>query len=649
MTAVGDSRDAEAGQARRRRPGGGKRRLSSIVILLSLVAILGIVTATVLSSLSLQAGTARAEIEDRLSELSGMAVEVGGDASFSLLPKTQLALTDIRIISQDEAGDAAMQIDAIVADLALWPALFGRTEIKRLSILRPELLSTGSFMRRASDREAEDGANPASGKSRRLTAVEAVIEMDPSTRERYDLTSRFLGAFLSRFGELDSVEIRDGVFRIDPAGGSLGISNASVTLSWPSKEAPARMSGSYVWNGQPTDLDVSLVSPLSFLSGEASDIDFELTSPPLSIEFDGRAATGGIGRFSGVLKVGTPSLGRSIRWLSDPRAVFPDLGPMSIEATVDGVGSNLALRNATVSLDGFEGSGSVEMAVADGRRPSLGGTLAFERLNLSNFTRAIAPLPATPFDLQRRLSVDFVDHLDLDLRLSAAAGEMGSVPFADLAATIKFKDGIATFDVGDASLLGGSGQARLSVDSRAASPRAVGFAGVTGIEASGLFAALGITTVGMSGTSDISAEIDTPVTNWGELFRRNRMKISVDARDGALSGFDPTVFLSEGTRPFALATQPTAIPFRSLRAELSSTGPRLAIEAVTLSGDVGAFEAKGVLSTATNTIDVKGSFLPGPSSRTAQGSLATSKPIGFTMSGEWPRPTVVSRIPAKPI
>ncbi|RYE72058.1 MAG: hypothetical protein EOP19_31025, partial [Hyphomicrobiales bacterium] len=349
---------------------------------------------------------------------------------------------------------------------------------------------------------------------------------DPALRP----LSRYIGAFLSRFGELRTLEIRDGVFRMAPGPGSLGVSNANITVAWPSKTSSARMSGSYVWNGQPTEIGLKIASPVDFLSGAASALDFTLASPPLTASFDGEASIAEAGSFSGKLALSTPSLTRSIRWLGDAGTLQPDIGPLSLVATLQGSDERLSLRDAKVSVGGFDGLGALEMTLPEGKRPFIGGTLAFDRLDLTGFTEAVAPLPQTPLDMQRRIPVDFVEGLDLDLRLSASDGAIGDLSFADLAATVKFKDGVATFDVGDITILGGQAQARMTVDSTLRPAVATGVASVSGVDTARLSDALGINGLLVTGASDVQADYSMPLGSWADLARRSKMTLSIATR-----------------------------------------------------------------------------------------------------------------------
>lgn len=606
----------------------GLRRWSGLAVL-GVVLLAAICAAVVASSaLSLKSATARSDIEAELSRLTGLPVFVGGAASFTLLPRTQISLADTRVGSRAGEADAVMTIDVIVADLDLWEALWGRTRIERLTLVRPELLSTNGFIR--------DTGTPGVG----TVATTPDSALQP--------LSRYVSAFLSRFGALRSVDIRDGVFRMAPGPGSLGISNANLTVAWPSPTSSARLTGSYVWNGEPTEIGLKIAAPVNFLDGAASAVDFTLASPPLTVSFDGEATLGGAGRFAGSLSVATSSLTHSIRWLGDAGTVLPDIGPLSIKAQLDASGRKLNLRQAAVSINGFTGLGALEMLIPEDKRPSIGGTLAFDQLDLTDLAEAVAPLPRTPLDMQRRIPVDFVDGLDLDLRLSAAEGMIVALPFNDLAATVKFKDGVATLDLGDIAILGGQAQARLSVDSKLRPAQLIGAASVEGVDAASLMSAAGVSALTLSGTSDIHADFSMPVSTWADLTRRSKIALSVTARNGALGGFDPQIFAVDAAKPLALAARDNALPFQSLRAKLKSTGPLVDIDSVVMAGSYGTLSATGSLSAATRSLDLFGSIEPMPAATPTVGPDAAT-PSRFRMLGLWPTPSISASLPTRPM
>jgi uncharacterized protein involved in outer membrane biogenesis len=631
----------------------GLRHWSGLTAIVVALLAMSIVAFAVLSGVTLQTGAARSDIERQLADLIGLPISVAGSSSLSLLPKTQIRIDHIRIGVPGNGGPPPLTVEAVVADLDLFDALLGRTSIEKLTVIRPEVYSIARFVTASTgeDGEAErqGGATAKTGRRGRPGEVfpSPSAPAHASGHPAYREISHYFAAFLTRLGDLRRVDVRDGVFRMAPGAGARRITGANFTIAWPSPDSAARMSGSYVWNGEPTEVDLKLAAPLEFLRGGPSAIDFSLSAPPLDVAFSGSGSTRGRSGFNGALKVSTPSLTRSVRWLGDPQATMPDLGAMAIDATLESTGQKLKLDDATVTIVGYSGRGAMEMLMAPGAVPAVSGTLAFDRLDLTGFAQALAPLPRNVLDFQQRISTGYFDKLDLDLRISAGEGAIGSVPITDLAATVKFKDGVAMFDVGDASMLGGQGQARIAIDSRVRSPTAKGSASVTGIDTARLLAAVGVDAVGVSGPSDLYAELGMPVTDWSDIARRLHLSLEIVARGGTLSGFDPEVFLAPGTKPFALATEASTIPFETLRARLTSNGPGVTIEALSLIGAAGRFEAAGAVSTATSEINLSGAFTP--RAGTNRPALGNSQPVSFRMTGEWPRPTVTTGPPVAPM
>ena len=110
----------------------------------------------------------------------------------------------------------------------------------------------------------------------------------------------------------------------------------------------------------------------------------------------------------------------------------------------------------------------------------VGGTLAFNDLNLTPIARSIAPYPRNALDFERPLAIEFAHAMQMEIRLSASDLMLGSVPFRDVAAVVSAGGGVAKLDVGDAAVFGGRGQAAITIEraDRAATARSVRRLGV---------------------------------------------------------------------------------------------------------------------------------------------------------------------------
>ncbi|OWK21955.1 hypothetical protein AJ88_13350 [Mesorhizobium amorphae CCBAU 01583] len=111
-----------------------------------------------------------------------------------------------------------------------------------------------------------------------------------------------------------------------------------------------------------------------------------------------------------------------------------------------------------MALDNNPGMGVLDFSFGESL-PVISGTLAFDTLDLRSFLSAFTPLAPTGEAGPGEINTSFADKINLDLRLSAAHATAGPVQLADVAATAQVKNGLAVFDISDASAFGGNIQA----------------------------------------------------------------------------------------------------------------------------------------------------------------------------------------------
>lgn len=578
-----------------------RRRVSLVA---GLCALAGIVAVSIawFSSLTLQSGTAQEELRQRLQDLTGLPLRSSFASNYELLPRSRLTLSQV---SFGREG-SALKVDSVVADLDLWAALTGRTSVTRLTLIRPEI-----------------------GSPRRFAAARA-LKVDAPASPR--LLSDVISPFFERFGDLTRIEIRDGAMR---TGSGRPISDIDLVIAWPAPDEPGRIWGSYVWNGQPTEINLRIAAPLALLRGEASAVRIDSTASPLRVSFDGTAAFAEPFRIDGRLSLQTPSFNRAVNWLGSRGGTLPNMGPMGIDSEVSAIGARVTLRDAAVTLARSSGRGALEFDLSRDGRPTIGGTLAFGTLDVDDLRRAVLPLPSNPLDLQRPLSFAFVDDLDLDVRLSAGTARIGRLPLSDLAATVKFKDGVATVDVGDCSLLGGRAQARLQIDTMK-QPRTVkGSAALNGIDMSGLIDVAQTGSFSIAGQSDVGIDLMAPASDWLSFIRENRLDVTVSTGNGSLGGFDTDSLTNLPAPLKGLAASGDGIAFTRFESHLTTSGTSVRIPNLRLEGPAGRLEATGTVEADSGRIDLSGNFLPADAAK-SQADAA----IGFAMSGDWPGPTV---------
>ncbi|WAP67897.1 AsmA family protein [Jiella pelagia] len=552
---------------------------------------------------------------ERLETLTGRNVSIDGRIDFSILPRARLSLENVRL------GDDDFTIDTLVADFSLFDVIAGKGKISGLVLVRPEWRS------------------PAEPDEVQL------VSADP------DGLLVGLNTMLGRLGGIGSVEIRDGLFR--PAGrgfaGPRGVSNANVRIRQSGSGDTLGVAGSFVWNGQPTTVDLEISGDEPLVAGGQSNVDFSLDSPALTATYSGMVEVADLRRAEGRLSISTPSFTRGIEWLFAPSTRIPELGAVNLEGDLLLLGQTAELRQADLRIAGSQGRGAMEIRLEAGM-PVIGGTLAFNDLNLTPIARSIAPYPRNPFDFERPLGVDFADLLEMEIRLSATELTLGTIPLQDVAAVISIGGGMAKLDIGDATLFGGRGQAAVAVDGSAGRPRVEGWISASDIDTARLMSSLSVRSIGLSGRSAIRAKLEAPAENWAAILSGIALTAQLDATDGTISGFDPGVFAEPGARPLTAGTRSGSIPFTALDAKLGLDGMIVDFDRVRISNSSGTLSAQGRYFAKSNEIEIAGEFAPDDAAASPVVAVPARRgapPVGtrriaFMMTGEWPNPSVTT-------
>lgn len=600
----------------------GLRRGAVLALCAALVLAL---TATLLLSASLSLPQAREDIEARLSRLAGAPVHIDGRAEFELLPSPRLSLTDLRATLAD--GDRALELDIDRAEVRfdLLAALLGRVEIRRLTLIRPDL----GPLEGAPDAAAVPpvaSAPPAAPPSGVLAP-----ETEPS--------SRALRAFLVRFQGLNELEIRDGVLDLPGLRGP--VSNLSLVLGAPDPQGPAALNASAVWNGQPATVDLRLAAPLPFFEGTPGALSFAMVSPMLEAAFEGTGAGGASPELDGSLRLSTPSLSRALRWLGDAPITTPDFGAFAIDTRVRLMGDAVALDTAAMDFGGNSSRGALEAKLFADRPPLLSGTLAFSRIDLGSLASAVVPRPRSVVDLQRPFRTGFLHSLDLDLRLSAEQARFGEVEARELAAALRTSGGEGALDIGDMALLGGRGQARVHLTGAPGAQQVAVAATLRGIQVAGLSALAPEGFPLAAGTGTLDLTLDGPSGSWSALMGGGRSHLALRVADGALAGFGREILRTAGRHELAFVERAGQTPFAALSMDATGGGTRLAVTDLAIDLGTATLEAAGTLDAADGGLSLRGRYRPAALEASGDpAAFTTSKPVGLKLDGEWPSPVL---------
>ncbi|WP_182086835.1 AsmA-like C-terminal region-containing protein [Aureimonas sp. ME7] len=594
------------------------------------LAAMGAAALYLLSSVPLDLSAARSDIEARLTRLVGAPVVVDGTAEFSLFPKARVVLSSVRAVAGG-SHPVQLDVDRLEAEFDLLDALTGTADIKRVTLVRPEIGPPSEIDPAGAAAIAPPPASP------------GIAPPSPAGGDRRDLRD-----LLVRFEGLRELRIRDGLLHWP--GLRNGLSNANLDFRWDGGSAPALLEGTYVWNGQPATIRTRLDRPLPFFDGETSPIQVQLSSPSGEAAFSGEGSGGEYLRLAGALKLSTPSLSRAARWIDG--AALPDFGAFSLETRIELVGDRLNLGALDLDLGGSRARGAVEAILTGGAnaKRSVSGTLAFQDLDVSPFLQTVAPVPRNIVDLQRPIRIDWAKTLDIDMRVSAARARFGDIPASDVAAAVKVMNGSGILDIGDMSVLGGSGSMRVGLDMSGPQPalsadmrlRRVGMADL---------AALSQTPIPFSaGSGDLDLSWKGPAANWGEILMDSRSNLTLRVDNGTLQGFAPDMLRSAGQHAIDLSPGGASQPFQDFTLSVHGAGTRMRLDTVAMTTSAGTSEAHGTFDARTQAIELRGRSLAPVVEASGSGpTFTSSQPVSFTIRGDWPRPDMIVNAPDAPI
>ncbi|MEA2857572.1 MAG: AsmA protein [Methylobacteriaceae bacterium] len=400
--------------------------------LLVLAGLIAVCLAAAFVPWTLPQQTVDREIAAQVKSATGLKFVGSGPATFSALPP-RITVADVTLA--DEPRSLSLRAKKVRARLRLLPLLAGRLEIASATLSRPDLTL---------DLDRHPAIAGAIAQAARAPA--ATLEADRTDDVRLGVVSIQSGAArLQRQGEPDIV-----------------IDHIDGTFDWRRISAPATLSGTFAWRGEPASIDFWLAQPANLLRGEQSAATLRVKSLSLSLSANGNASTGAHQQFVGRIVASTPSL-RHLGRLANIAIPLPGvLGETSLDCDATVADNGFALSNLRLSLDRNDFEGTLALR-SDGPRPSLAGTLAASHLALDPLIAEITPV-VTPEGqwTQEPFELRDLSKMDVDLRVSAARTRLRRVQFDDAALSLLMKAGRLELALAEAKAYKGLFKARLS-------------------------------------------------------------------------------------------------------------------------------------------------------------------------------------------
>jgi AsmA protein len=567
--------------------------------------------ALVLLSILIPADTVRDAVKAEIRAVTGLDPVLRGGVAVSLFPRGEVNFEEV-VLGDSSTGAPAITVEELTARLRFFPLLIGRVEIADVSLVRPTIAI--SF-------------NPDGG-SNWSSHVEMLARALQPQRER-----------VASFSE---IRISDGTVVLRDARRDLSetLSGVEFALAWPSISKTFAASGSFRWHGETIDGNFSLSDFVAALLGDKSGLKVRLSGAPAKFAFDGYISYRPTLRMEGTLAADTPSLRDTLRWATRHAPPGGGFGRFALKAQTNVANGNVALSAVNVELDGNVGEGALTFD-SNGRQ-ALQGTLATEALDLTPYVSAIRFLTSGSDRNweQAPISLDGLNDVDVDLRLSAARVTIANARLGRTAVAANLRGGHLTVTIGESEAFGGlvKGSFALAQASAGADLKAqLQFADVDLDQCLGdLFGFRR-----MEGKGTLGFAVESKGDSVYGLAKALNGSVNLTSRKGAIVGVNIEQLLKRLERsPLSIGNELRSgkTPFTQLLVNLKIEQGTVAVDDLRLEGPALRLALAGSASIPARDLDLNGTatLVSAPAAGAAEAAPVFELP--FVLAGPWDDP-----------
>jgi AsmA protein len=580
------------------------KRLGMPIAALFGVALLGLFA----TSWFLNRDALRQAVEAQIRAVTGLELVVNGSIDVSVFPGSYVSFHDVGL-KGGGAGEPALSVDVLTANLRLLPLLLRRFEIADVMMLRPHIRVV---------RSADGGSNW-------TPFLETLTRtMKPGADSQLSFSE---------------IRIQDGVlsYTDEVARVAENVGDIDLSLAWPSISRSFAATGQFDWRGERVDGSISVSDFLAALSGERSGLKARLSSAPLKIAFDGAIANRTSMVMEGTLTADSISLRNALRWTG--QGLPPGtggFGRFALRARANMVGPSLALTNVNIELDGNVAEGV--MTWSNNGRQMLQATLAAGALDFTPYVSAVRLLAGGQRDWNRQLfELNALATPDIDMRLSAAKVTVGKSTLGRTALGANLRGGTLALSVGEAQMYGGVAKGSFNV---ARSDAVVDLKAQFQFLDVDLLACtselFGLTR--LTGRGNLGVALEATGNSPFALAQSLDGTATLTGHDGAISGFNVEQLLKRlERRPLSGGSnfRSGSTPYTSMTVAVKFSDGIATTEDVRLEGPAARVTLTGTASVPAREYDLKGiaSLIPAP-------NAAPGFDLPFVIQGPWDDPLI---------
>src|SRR4051812_45109883 len=550
----------------------------------------------------------RQAVEAQIRAVTGLELVVKGSIDVSVFPGSYVSFHDVGL-KGGGAGEPALSVDVLTANLRLLPLLLRRFEIADVMMLRPHIRVL----------------RPADGGSNWTPFIETLTRtMKPGADNPLSFSE---------------IRIQDGVLTYTDEANRVteNVGDIDLSLAWPSISRSFAATGQFDWRGERVDGSVSVSDFIAALSGERSGLKARLASAPLKVAFDGAIANRASTVMEGTLTADSVSLRNALRWTGQgPPAGTGGFGRFALKARANVVGSSIALTNVNVELDGNVAEGV--MTWSNNGRQTLQATLAAGALDFTPYVSTVRLLTGGQRDWNRQLfDLNAMTTPDIDMRLSAAKLTVGKTTLGRTALGANLRGGTLALSVGEAQMYGGVAKGSLNVGRSDAVINLKAQFQFLDVDLLACTSELfGLTK--LSGRGNLNVALEATGNSPFALAQSLDGTALLSGHDGAISGFNVEQLLRRlERRPLSGGGnfRSGSTPYNSMTVGVKFSEGIATTEDVRLEGPAARITLSGTASVPAREYDLKG-----VASLTSAANAPPGFDLPFVIQGPWDDPLI---------
>ena len=585
----------------------GIKRLGFVVLALAAVGI----GALVILPFLMPADAVREAVKAEIRAVTGLDPVLRGGASVSLFPTGKVSFDDVSL-GDNRTGAPALTAEHVVARLRFFPFLAGRIEIADVSLVRP--------------------------------TIAIIFNADRSSNwsGHIETLARNLKPGPGRISSFSEIRIEDGIVILRDEAYKIveTLTNVEFALAWPSISRSFAATGRLAWHHEPIDATISFTDFVAALQGDRSGLKLRLAGAPFKFAFDGYISHRPTLKMEGTLAADTASLRDTLRWAGQQPPPGGGFGRFALKAQTNVVGGTIGLSGVNVELDGNTGEGVLTF---DGRQ-TLQGTLAAEGLDLTPYVSTVRLLTSGERGWDGKpISLDGLDGIDLDLRLSAARVNVANARLGRTAVTANLRGGNLTVAVGESQAFGGVVKGTFGL---AKSPAGADFKAQLQFSNVDLEQCLGemFGIKRLEGKGNLGFAIDSSGSSVYDLTKALDGTASLSSRKGVIAGFNVEQLLRRiERRPLSgggeFRTGKT--PYETLTVNLKIIQGVAQVEDVRMEGPNVGLALTGSASIPARELDLKGTASLLSSATSGAIAVAPAFELPFMIQGPWDDPIIL--------